>query len=107
MRYALTALMLTLGACTAAQAAGKKNVCPQGPATLTGTIGENRIFEAPEYWVESSEPCAINLIELEKADAACVKGAKFSVTGKVEHLREDGDLSLVQIINPEKFSCTK
>lgn len=106
MRNAVAALMLALGAC-AAHAAEKKDVCPQGPATLTGTIGENRIFEAPEYWVENSEPCQINLVELEKADTACVKGAKFSVTGKVEHLREDGDLSLVQIIKPEKFSCSK
>lgn len=106
MRNVLTALMLTLGTC-AAQAAEKKDACPVGPATVTGVIGENRIFEAPEYWVESSEPCQINLVELEKANAACVKGAKFSVTGKVEHLREDGDLSLVQIINPDKFSCTK
>ncbi len=107
MRYALTALLLILGACTAAHAADKKDSCPQGPATVTGVIGENRIFEAPEYWVESSEPCAINLIELEKPDAACVKGAKFSATGKVEHVREDGELSLVQIIKPEKFSCGK
>lgn len=107
MRNVVIALMFSAGFCTAAQAAEKKDVCPQGPATVTGVIGENRIFEAPEYWIESSQPCAINLVELEKADPACVKGAKFSVTGNVEHLREDGELSLVQIIKPEKFSCTK
>ena len=106
MRKMLLAVLL-FSASAGAQAADKKNVCPEGDATLTGVIGENKLFSPPEYWIGESQPCTVHMIELEKANDACVKGAKFSVKGKVEHLREDGDLSLVQMLKPEKMDCGK
>lgn len=108
MRIALLALILIASAAgTPAVAAEKKNVCPEGEVTLTGTIGENRIFPAPEYWIAESAPCAIHVLELEKADEACAKGAKFTAKGKVEHVKEDGELSLVHIVKPSSYSCGK
>lgn len=106
MRRALFALLFVAGT-SSAYAVDKANVCPEGDATLTGTIGENKLFPPPEYWIGDSAPCKVHVIELEKADDACVKGAKFSVKGKVEHVKEDGELSLVHIVNPEKMSCEK
>lgn len=106
MRSALMAVLLVAGA-SSAFALDKANVCPEGDATLTGTIGENKLFEPPEYWIGDSAPCKVHVIELEKANDACAKGAKFSVKGKVEHVREDGELSLVHIVKPEKMECGK
>lgn len=106
MRCALIAILLVAGA-SSAFALDKASVCPEGDATLTGTIGENKLFEAPEYWIGDSAPCRVHIIELEKPNAACVKGAKFSAKGKVEHIKEDGELSLVHIVKPEKMECGK
>lgn len=106
MARAFLALLLIVGS-TSAFAIDKKNVCPEGDTTLKGTIGENKLFPPPEYWIEQSEPCRVHLIELDAANAACTKGAKFTVTGKVEHVKEDGDLSLVTIEKPAKMECGK
>lgn len=106
MRKSLFALLLATGAAST-NAADVKNACPEGPTTLTGTLGENKLFAPPEYWVGQSAPCAVNVVELAKPDASCVKGAAITVTGKVEHVREDGELSLVHIVNPDKYTCGK
>lgn len=106
MRKAVAAAMLA-ATTTVAHAADKGNVCPEGAATLSGTIGLNRLFDPPEYWVDQSEPCRVHIIELAAPDEACVKGAKFKVSGTVEHVRSDGELSLVRLIKPEKMECTK
>lgn len=107
MRTALLASLLLAAFTSGANAVDRKNVCPEGDATLTGTIGENKLFPPPEYWIAESQPCTVHVVEIEKANEACAKGAKFNVKGKVEHVKEDGDLSLVHIVNPEKFECGK
>lgn len=106
MRIVLvTALLGALA--TVAGAADKKSLCPEGAAALTGTIGENRMFEVPEYWVAQSEPCRVHIIELAAEDAACAKGVKFTVTGTVEYVKSDGEVSLVRLVKPEKMMCAK
>ena len=107
MRDILLAALLGLAAASGANAADSRTFCPEGPATVTGTIGLNRLFEAPDYWVAKSDPCRIHLIELDAPDATCVEGATFSVTGKVEYVKEDGEISLVQIVKPDKLTCEK
>lgn len=107
MRTAAIALILAMCGTTSALADARKDACPEGPTTLTGVIGMNRIFPPPEYWVDQSEPCRIHVIELEAANAACEKGAKFTVTGKVEYVKVVGELSLVHIVKPDKLECTK
>lgn len=105
MRHTVLAFVFAIAATPALSADG--DWCAEGPATLTGTIGENRIFTPPEYWVADSAPCKVNLIELEKENAACVKGAKFTVTGEVTYFKSDGERSLVQMLNPQKLECGK
>lgn len=107
MRSVFLAALLGSVAAGSAAAADRKAFCPEGPATITGAIGLNRLFQAPDYWVGQSEPCRIHLIELDAPDATCVEGATFSVTGKVEYVKEDGEISLVQIVKPEKLTCEK
>lgn len=105
MRHVILATVLCI--CAAPALAADVTWCEEGPATLTGTIGENRMFTAPEYWVADSAPCKVNLIELEAPNAACVKGAKFTVTGEVSYFKSDGERSLVQMLNPKKLECGK
>lgn len=89
------------------EAAEKKPLCPEGPATLTGTIGMNRMFDPPEYWVAESEPCRIHMIELAAPNEACAKDATFSASGTVEYLKSDGEISLVKLVKPDKAICGK
>lgn len=107
MRRVLLAAMFAAVVAGSAGAADNKNLCPEGPVTLTGTIGINRLFDPPDLWVAQSEPCRVHLIEIDKAEDTCTEGAKISVTGKVEQIKEDGEVSLVQISKPEKLTCTK
>ncbi|MEZ5900549.1 MAG: hypothetical protein R3D51_13780 [Hyphomicrobiaceae bacterium] len=107
MRKVLLGVLLGVATTGSAIAADSKSFCPEGPATITGTIGVNRLFDPPDYWVGESMPCRIHLIELDAPDATCVEGAKFSVTGKVEYVKEDGEISLVQIVKPDKLTCEK
>lgn len=106
MRMVMAAAVLASVATTTV-AAEKKPLCPEGAATLTGTIGTNRMFDAPEYWVAESEPCRVHIIELAAPDAACAKDAKFQASGTVEYLKSDGEISLVRLVKPEKMSCGK
>lgn len=107
MRVLTASILAATLAAPAAAGAARKNLCAEGPVELTGTMGENRLFDPPEYWVQESEPCRVHIIELAAPNEACAKGAKLTAKGTVEYIKEDGEISLVRLVKPENAECKK